>query len=367
MKTRTASLALLTAAAMLPSMANAALAQDDAPPPAIGGFATLPPRGQAPRHTPAAQLPQWNGVSGDLTGKTINFTMVGTNPQSSNATTTVKVIIVPVKMVYGKSNGNMTFDPHKDVGPNGKTVLTDVGESPLFNNVNFTQGGQNLGTTQYIDAFQRGNFWLYVVANGGGYHVRFGFPKFMSEQTVNVPVGEGKVVTNPFTHTGKVGLMGINDFDLRLQAFMKKFAQVNPGVLPLFITDNIFLTDSTKNFYIGGYHSANGTQPGGQTYSYSTYVTREGGFAEDVSALSHELGEWMDDPFIDNQVNCTDNSIMEVGNPLVGHVYPYVLNGHTYNLQSLVFINYFGAASFLPPVNGWLSFQNDMNHVCPGQ
>jgi hypothetical protein len=32
--------------------------------------------------------------------------------------------------------------------------------------------------------------------------------------------------------------------------------------------------------------------------------------------LSHDLGEWMDDPFVDNSLNCIDNSLMEVGDPL---------------------------------------------------
>ena len=65
-----------------------------------------------------------------------------------------------------------------------------------------------------------------------------------------------------------------------------------------------------------------------------------------------------------------DNSIMEVGDPLENNAnygaFPYTLNGFTYNLQSLVFIGYFGA----PPstsVNSWLSFQNDESSTCPGQ
>ena len=45
---------------------------------------------------------------------------------------------------------------------------------------------------------------------------------------------------------------------------------------------------------------------------------------------------------------------------------PYTLNGFTYNLQSLVFIDYSGAPRSRR-VNGWLSFQNDESNVCPGQ
>ena len=119
-----------------------------------------------------------------------------------------------------------------------------------------------------------------------------------------------------------------------------------------------------------GYHSANGSQPSGQTYSYATYVDAVGSFSQDVSALSHEIGEWMDDPFVDNRVNCTDNSIMENGDPLENNpnygAYAYALNGFTYNLQSLVFIGYFGAPRSTS-VNSWLSFQNDEANVCPGR
>jgi hypothetical protein len=61
---------------------------------------------------------------------------------------------------------------------------------------------------------------------------------------------------------------------------------------------------------------------------------------------------------------------MENGDPLEGEAnyggYKYTLNGFTYNLQSLVFIDYFGAPR-TTSVNSWLSFQNDETHVCPGQ
>ena len=51
---------------------------------------------------------------------------------------------------------------------------------------------------------------------------------------------------------------------------------------------------------------------------------------------------------------------------LLGVVTSYTLGGFTYNLQSLVFIGYFGAPKSTS-VHGWYSFQHDMSHVCPGQ
>ena len=333
-------------------------------------FTRLPPHSTGAASTKAAaaaQLAQWNGSFTDLTHKVIKFTMVGTNPASTNVTTTVPVFIIPIKMVYGKTNGNLTFDPAVKKLPNGKTIIQNIVASPLFDpSLNFTQGGTNLGTTQYIDAYQRGNFWGTVKKNNK-YHVLLGTPTVLAEQTITVPKSLGSVITNPFG-AKKIGTYDINAFDATLQKIIAKFSQVNPGALPLFVTSDIFLTNG--GCCIGGYHSAQAAQPAGQTYSYATYVDETGSFSQDVSALSHELGEWMDDPFVDNIVNCQDNSIMENGDPLEGNVnfgdFPYTSNGFTYHLQSLVFIPYFGDKR-TTSLKSWLSFQNDAKTVCPGQ
>jgi len=269
--------------------------------------------------------------------------------------------------VYGATNGNRTFDAKNHVLSNGKTVVNNIIASPIFNpGVNFTQGGTNLGTTQYIDAYQRGNFWKYV-HTFTGYHVLLGKPTVLAERSITVPASLGAVYNNPFG-TGVIGTYDINAFDAKLQSYMKYFTQINPGVLPVFVTYDIFLT--AGGCCIGGYHNANGVQPGGQTYAHATYVDSKGSFSQDVSALSHEIGEWMDDPFADNFVHCNDNSLMENGDPLENNAnygaFPYSLGGFTYNLQSLVFIGYFGAPK-ATSVHSWYSFQHDMSHVCPGQ
>jgi hypothetical protein len=201
------------------------------------------------------------------------------------------------------------------------------------------------------------------------YHVLLGSPTVLAEQSISVSRSQGKVITNPFGRT-KVGTMSINAFDSQLQSIMTRYAStITPGVLPIFLTYNIFLTQN-GGCCIGGYHSANGAQPSGQTYAYASYVDEKGSFSQDVSALSHEIGEWMDDPFVDNNVNCNDNSIMENGDPLENDAnygdYPYTLSGFTYNLQNLVFIGYFGAPRNTS-VNSWLDLHNVQSTVCPGQ
>jgi hypothetical protein len=92
--------------------------------------------------------------------------------------------------------------------------------------------------------------------------------------------------------------------------------------------------------HIGGYHSYDGVN----AYSVFSYISVSGDFAEDVAALSHELGELVMDPFTDNNSPC---GILEVGDPLEGDAnfgtYPYVRAGFTYHLQDMVLMPYFGA------------------------
>ena len=321
---------------------------------------------------PAAQLTQWDGSFTDHLGQTITYTMAGTDPAINNAPSTTPVIIIPIRMVYGKLNGNMVFDPNTTVVQNGKTVTQNLIASPLLHGrIQYVQGGVNVGKTQYIDAFQRANFWSKVKINRQ-YHVRLGSPTVLPEQTIKVSPLVGQTEVNPFG-TGTIGTMEIDVFDQKIQGLLSNFStEITPDTLPLFLTTDIYLTEGTSHEVccIGGYHSALGSQPSGQTYAYATYATEPGVFSQDVSAWSHEIGEWMDDPFVDNSVNCADNTSMEDGDPLENNAnygaFPYTLNGFTYNLQSLVFLGYFGA----PPstsLHSWLSFQNDETGVCPGQ
>ena len=117
--------------------------------------------------TAATPLTTWNGsfVSG---GTTFNFNMVGTAP-STGISTTVQAFIIPIKLVVGTH----TFDP-QTVLSNGKTVVNNTVASPVFaTGVDFTSGGVDMGATEYIDAYQRANFWGTVSAHTG-YHLLLG-------------------------------------------------------------------------------------------------------------------------------------------------------------------------------------------------
>jgi hypothetical protein len=349
---------VLTMLVALALVASSAVAQDHDTLPARPLYGHIPAHPSTDNKAPATSLQTWAGTF-TYQGTTNHFTMVGTDPSSTNTTTTIPVFVVPVRLGYKGSNGSKTiFDPTTAKLPNGQTVLQNVLASPIFNSgVDFVQGGTDVGNTQYIDAYQRGNFWTNVMTNTN-YHVLLGTPTVLATRTLVVPAADGKVGTE-FGVT--VGLADINWFDTQANAVIKHYTQIQPNSLVIFVTYDAYLTEF-GSCCIGGYHNATGSQ----TYSHFTYIDHVGVFSQDVSALSHEIGEWMDDPLVNNTQGAC-GGLLENGDPLEGEAnyggYPYVFNGFTYNLQDLVFLKYFGQTP-ATSVNGWDTFQGTTLSVC---
>jgi hypothetical protein len=284
--------------------------------------------------------------------------MVGTDPSSTNTTTTITAYVVPLSIVINPTPLG-TFDP-RHVLSNGRSVIQNVALSPIFNSgIDFVQGGTDLGNTQYIDAYQRGNFWSDVRTNSN-YHVLLNLV-VLPEVVLHVPASSGSIHTE---FGVRVALVDINFFDSKWQQIISSNPTITPNSFPIALTYDTYLT-SGGGCCIGGYHSAFGNASAPQTYAHFTYIDHTGVFSQDVSALSHETGEWMDDPFINNP-GC--GGLLENGDPLEGEAnfggFPYTLNGFTYNLQDLVFAQYFGQTPSTA-VNGFWSFQgNSSLSVC---
>ena len=357
MKQRFTSLSLLAALLVVASVAGTAFAQDATDTlPARPRFARLTPHLSNDIKTPATPLTTWNG-SFVYKAKTYKYNMVGTAP-STGTSTTVPVFIIPIALQYKSGTTTTTFSPlHKQ--SNGLSAVANTVASPIFQSIDWKAGDgvTDLGTTQYEDAFQRGNFWGQV-SSATGYHVLLGTPKVTKVQTIVVPAADGSV---GIEFGVKVGLADITWFDAQLQTLITKFKAIQPNTLPIFMTYDVYLTSG--GCCIGGYHSATGSIAAPQAYSHFTYIGKPGAFSQDVGALSHEVGEWMDDPLVvntnGNPVAC---GILEVGDPEEVFAnygdFPYTLGGFTYNLQDLTYLEYFGAPS-TTSVGGELTFHNN--------
>jgi hypothetical protein len=307
----------------------------------------------------ATTIPMWSySVTASRDGSTRTGVMVGRSPFFHGARETdIPTFIVPLK-VHMPDGG--VFDPGVADATclSSKVPTTVFANSPLFQTTDFIMDGTDLGTAQYIDAFQRANFFSEVVsATGNRYHTALS-PTTLAEQTFNVPSNEG----GTFTLGGACGHLGIVDFgtfNAFVQGTIVPLVTANgggPTSLPIILLYNVVLdpvfdpNNPLNGCCILGYHSSFGSPV--QTYSVGDFESTGafGAGTKDISAPSHEIGEWMNDPLgtnfvplwghIGQQSGCQNN--LEVGDPLSGTLFPSVtLNSFTYHMQELAFFSWF--------------------------
>jgi hypothetical protein len=338
--------------------------------PQQAGSAAIPPRGIDPSSLEAAglagtTLANWSG-SFVRSGTTYSYTMLGTNPALGSATTTVSAVLIPLKLIF--SDGTV-LDATAPIFGNSRSTEQLIEQSPLFQNVAFAPGGASVGTTQYIDAFQRANFWNYVNTSAKNYHVRFQVTP-MPVQTLTVPAYFGYTEAGPGS---RIGYVDYNWWDGQLGVLLYRL-NIQTSTLPMFVNYNIL--QYSPDFTYAGYHTAFGNPA--QVYLSAGFFD-QGLFTYggDIVFLSHELGESTDDPFVDNIVpswsnpqtggSCSD--LLEVGDPVSDlGIGTYVVNGYSYHPEDLTFLPWFSGAMPSTSVNGWYTFGNNYSgpSTCSG-
>jgi hypothetical protein len=294
--------------------------------------------------------PHWTS-SFAYKGTTYPFTMVGSDPAVGSITTRIPTVIIPMSFTF--SNG-VTLDASQKVAP---TLA-----SPIYTSAEFTSG-----QTQYGDAIQRAEFWNDVSTVSPGYHVLLKNMRVLPTASFHVPASQGEEITGKQSHA-QIGLINERWFEQRL---LQVFSTLNISgqVTPIFLTNDTFLYIKTpKNCCIGGFHTAfNGRNlhrvPQFYTFIFSAYLAPGvfGPGSDDVTALSHEVAEWMNDPFVNNtvpawsvpsepQYGCSD--LLETGDPLVG--VNFTVNG--YHLQDEAFLPWFARESPSPSIHGQYTY-----------
>ena len=292
---------------------GAALAQESEATKVVPRFERLAPIPADPFYRASSNLATWT-YDWSYGGSAYSATIVGSQPGAGVGTTTVPVFIIPVKIEIGTK----AFTPTK-LQANGVSALANTKASPLFKNLTYTEAGTDVGKTQYIDAIQRAGFWSQT-STDTTWHTLFGKPTVLPLQTIVVPASEGGV------HTAfgvSAAIVNINWMDPELQAILAAFPEITPDSVPIFMVYDTYLSDNNglSGCCIGGYHSAIGAQ----AYSEFSYIGATGAFWPDVSALSHELGELVMDPFVNNNSPC---GILEIGDPLRGRCQLRYLSVH---------------------------------------
>lgn len=308
-------------------------------------------------------------------GVTYPITMVGNDPRQGG-TATLHTVIIPFQMNFvgagqdtsilndiGYAGFRATATTHSF---DGSSKVAQTLASPAFSDYTYpTDLGGDTG--QLGDVYMRAQFNKI----GTNYHVKLVNDAVLPTQVINVPVDEGIAYVRPVpawrvanglqSTPDYTGVADVNWFSTRVKNAISDL-HVSPDTLPIILTDNVLLYIGPNNYVnccILGYHGAGSAMPnshgsgsvhgqggqGVQTYAYAAYTTpgtysgyetdytgvrtspRPTRGLADIHALSHELSEWLDDPFTNNavqpwkvssapQYGCT--TVLEVGDPVVG-------------------------------------------------
>ncbi|HEY6960920.1 MAG TPA: hypothetical protein VI408_03435 [Gaiellaceae bacterium] len=321
----------------------------------VTGGASVLPTTRTVAHWYGTTLDPHNGI-------TYGYNMVGADPShcGSSCSTTIEADITPLIV----NIDGMTFDGTSVVAPtlaSPQFATNDYGSTPFattrptctYNagpagivNGSFCGGaggalsqgdaGQQL---QLQDATMRAQFNKTGSSN---YHLML-HPNVLAPVTIDVPRNQGTLI---------VSGRGVVAADINIRWWSGQINNLEQSAdathLPIYLTNQVMLYEgSPGNCCVIGYHGTRAAGNGGgsansngnavvQTFAWASWV-QPGFYArpdhgtdwalQDIHALSHEIAEWADDPFVNNtvepwltptapQYGCT--GVLETGDPVVG-------------------------------------------------
>ncbi|HEU0027137.1 MAG TPA: hypothetical protein VFQ25_08480 [Ktedonobacterales bacterium] len=296
-------------------------------------------------------IPHWWGSTLDPSnGVTYGYNMAGADPDNCSGaacSVTIEADITPIIV----NVGGLTFS--------GNDVLAATLASPQFATNDYgstpyaTAGAPNVprgpggvlsqgdagNQLQLQDATMRAQF---NKTGASGYHLIL-HPNVLPTVTINVPSNQGTLL-----QSGR----GVVFADINISWWSAQIQNLETTAdathLPIYLTDNVLLHIGSNifNCCVIGYHGTRAAGSGGgsnnsngnavvQTFAWASwvqpgiYARPDGGTdwaLQDIHALSHEIAEWADDPFVNNtvepwltptapQYGCT--GILETGDPVV--------------------------------------------------
>jgi hypothetical protein len=318
---------------------------------------------------------------------TWQYTMVGRPPfggdeddrDHDGRRTNIAAPIVPVNIDLRNFDGSPRFLNGKRMFLDATQYVTPVLNSPVFSNSVYTSSDR---PTQFTDAVQRAEFFKQadddwhtilrprvlpartMVLIRGTY--QFGANPDGSLRFVLVDEGTFVNALFPPTATDTTTIMGA----------VENSGEIRTTDLSTFLFPNTFLYVGTPaNCCILGFHSYD-VEPGNAAnkwrekryvMDYASWISPglfTGGF-EDVTALSHELAETFNDPFVNNFTPwwlapfglCQNN--LETGDVIEGMAnatFPIALNGFTYHPQNEALLPWFAGVSPSPAIGHAYSY-----------
>lgn len=318
--------------------------------------------GALPQSTTRTIQNWWGSTTDGHDGITYGYNMAGADPNNCSGgacNATIQADITPINVTVdgltfsGQSilNGVLAspqFAPNDYGSTTGATIATcTYNNGTAIVNGSFCGGpggalspGDAGNQLQLEDATMRAQF---NQTGSSSYHLRLN-PHVMPAVTINVPSNQGTLL-----QSGRGVVFASVDIGWWSAQVKNLETKADPTHLPIYLTDDVMLFEGKDptNCCVIGYH---GTIPVGlgagsgnssglaklQTFAWASWV-QPGIYArpdhgtdwalQDIHALSHEISEWGDDPFVNNlvepwltptapQYGCTN--VLETGDPVVG-------------------------------------------------
>lgn len=293
------------------------------------------------------------------------YNMVG-NPPAKGGTTRINAPVVPVALDLLNPDGTVFL--HYDPTP----FILPTLQSPVFENSTYTSSP---APTQFADAVQRAEFWNSMAPD---WHTML-LGSLKQVRTMQVPAA---YYYYALKSNGECCLFVLVDGNEFVNLFFPTVstdtttpigAAENAGDITtkdistfLFPNTYLYLNGNPNDCCVLGFHSfdyepgdaTNGNKSRFYVMNYSAWISAGlfGGGFTDVTALSHEIAETFNDPFVvfDGQHNltpwwlspngnCQDD--LEVGDVIEGlphDVYPVKMsNGATYHPQNVALLPWF--------------------------
>lgn len=304
-------------------------------------------------------------------GNAYPYVMVGNKPQAGG-TTEVPTEIIPISLFfeeYVDDNGSpLVLDP--------APVLPRVQSSPNFHNANY-----QTGFTQFADAVQRAQFNSTASQD---WHTLLGKPQFLQPVRIDVPRGAARVFRN--RSTGVTYAVVDTSFFISQLNTIIQLENLRVDALAIALTSNVLLAphSDVARCCVLGFHTSFDVGELTQVKFVQTFIWASwmdpgilGASLADVTPMSHEISEWMNNPFGGNFVpawqhpsgaGCQNN--LETADPLAalpnaGFAVP--IDGFIYHPHNQVMLQWFQRNPTSDAIDGAFSFPDQTLVTGPSQ
>jgi len=353
---------------------------------AAGGF--LQSQGAQPRFEAASKLsadarvavkqgrifsvPHFSG-SFAFEGTAYPYSIVGSKPQAGGSTE-IPTQIIPISLYfeeYVDDNGQpLVLDP--------APILPRIQSSPNFRNATY-----QTGFTQFADAVQRAEFAGTAKPD---WHTLLGNPQILQPIRIDVIPGMAKVFRNRSTGV-TYAVVDSAFFISHLNTIIQGAnANLRVDALAIALTSNVLLAPHAdlKQCCMLGFHTSFDVGELTQVKFVQTFVWASwldagilGTNVADVTAMSHEISEWMNNPFGSNLVpawqlpggtGCQNN--LETADPLAtmpNAGFPVSIDGFTYHAHNQVMLQWFERGATSDAFESAYSFPDQTLVTSPSQ